>query len=397
MRPQARTVDHEVVIVGGGPAGLAAAGAIRQAGGDPLVLERAAAIAPAWRGRHDHLRLNTHRMLSHQPGAPMPHRYGAFPSRDDYVSYLEEYAAGLRVQFGANVRRIDPAAAGWVLDVGSQAVTVRHVVVATGPDAEPVMPRWPGMDGFPRPVIHAGQFRNVADMAGQSVLVVGPGNSGTDLMNHLAASKASALWLSARSGMNISPLRFAGMPMHPVSVASRRLPLRVQDANLRMLQRLAFGDMKDLGYPRAPVGAFSRAVADGVTVAVDDGFVAALKAGRVAMKPAIDRFDGPQVVFADGTSCAPDVIICATGYRPGLEAIAGHLVTLDRLGMPPLPTASGPAPARPGLWFFGLDRSIYGNMHIRRGQARQLARLIVHPARDYDSRPHRASNSSPSG
>ena len=87
------------------------------------------------------------------------------------------------------------------------------------------------------------------------------------------------------------------------------------------------------------------------------------------MKPAIDRFDGPQVSFTDGTSCAPDAIICATGYRPGLEQMAGHLVTLDGHGMPPFTGASSSS-RHPGLWFFGLDRSIYGNMHVHRRQAR---------------------------
>lgn len=93
------------------------------------------------------------------------------------------------------------------------------------------------------------------------------------------------------------------------------------------------------------------------------------------MKPAIDPFDGSRAWFTDGTSCAPDVVICATGYRPGLEQIAGHLVTLDARGMPPF-TGACSSPLHPGLWFFGLDRSIYGNMHIRRRQARQLARAI---------------------
>ena len=94
------------------------------------------------------------------------------------------------------------------------------------------------------------------------------------------------------------------------------------------------------------------------------------------MKPGIDRFDGPLVRFTDGTSCAPDAVICATGYRPGLEQLAGHLVTLDRTGC-----RRSPAPRRhrghPGLWFFGLDRSIYGNMHVHRRQARQLGRAIT--------------------
>jgi putative flavoprotein involved in K+ transport len=123
-------------------------------------------------------------------------------------------------------------------------------------------------------------------------------------------------------------MRLAGIPLHPVSVATRRLPLRVQDANLRAVAKIAFGDLRRLGYERPALGAFSRAAADDVTVALDDGFVAALKAGRITMKPGIERFDGPQVVFADGSTCAPDVVICATGYRPGLEQLAGQLARL---------------------------------------------------------------------
>ena len=296
----ARVVDEHVVVIGAGPAGLAAAWAIRRAGVDPLVVDQADSVSASWRQRHDHLRLNTHRMFSHQPGARIPRRCGPFPGRDDYA----------------------------------------------------------------------------AAMAGLDVLVVGPGNSGVDLLGHLAGSDAGKLWLSARSGMTITPRRLGGVPLHPVSVLGRYLPLRWQDANARAVQQLAFGDLTRLGYPRPALGAFTRAAADGVTIAVDDGFVRALKSGRVIMKPAIDRFDGGQVCFTDGTSCAPDAIICATGYRPGLEQIAGHLVTLDAHGLPPFTGASS-SPLHPGLWFFGLDRSIYGNMHVRRRQARQLARAIL--------------------
>jgi len=176
--------------------------------------------------------------------------------------------------------------------------------------------------------------------------------------------------------MNITPQRLAGIPMHPVAVAARRLPRRAQDASLRAVQRLAFGDLATRGYPRSELGAFTRLAADQVTVAVDDGFVRALKAGRVTLKPAVDHFDGPTVCFTDGTTCAPGVIICATGYRPALAPLAGHLVALDEHGMPPF-TGPESSPACPGPWFFGLDRSIYGNMHIHRRQARQLAQLIT--------------------
>ena len=320
----------------------------------------------------------------------IPRRCGPFPGRDDYVAYLQNYAAGMRLRLGTRVNRVDRADGGWELRLDGGSIGAAHVVIATGPDAEPVMPSWPGVAGYPGTVIHAGQFRNVAEMAGLDVLVVGPGNSGADLLGQLARSDAGKLWLSARSGMNITPLRLGGVPLHPVSVLGRYLPLRWQDTNARAVQRLTFGDLTRFGYPRPALGAFTRAAADGVTVAVDDGFVRALKAGRVTMKPAIDRFDGPQVCFTDGTSCAPDAVICATGYRPGLEQIAGHLVTLDIHGMPPF-TGVCSSPLHPGLWFFGLDRSIYGNMHVRRRQARQLARAITRQSTAGQGRaPHRA-------
>jgi hypothetical protein len=146
--------------------------------------------------------------------------------------------------------------------------------------------------------------------------------------------------------MNITPLRLGGVPLHPVSVLGRYLPLRWQDTNARTVQRLAFGDLSRLGYPGQrwvsspgprPTASRSRSMMASC----------ALKAGRVTMKPAIDRFYGPRVCFTDGTSCAPDTVICATGYRPGLEQIAGHLVTLDALGMPPF-TGACSSPAHPG-------------------------------------------------
>ena len=144
-RLHARIVDELVVVVGAGPAGLAAVWAAGRAGLDPLVVDQADSVAASWRERHDHLRLNTHRMFSHQPGARIPRRCGPFPARDEYVACLQDYAVGMRLQLGTRVHRIDRAGAGWELRLDSASLRAAHVVIATGPDAEPVMPA--GRDG----------------------------------------------------------------------------------------------------------------------------------------------------------------------------------------------------------------------------------------------------------
>jgi len=164
------------------------------------------------------------------------------------LTYLRDYAAGMRLRLGTRVHRIDRTDQGWTLALDGGSLTAAHAVIATGSDAEPVLPSWPGLESFGGTVMHAGRFRNVA---------------------------------------------------------LRRLPVRWQDVTARAVQRLAFGDLGRFGYPRPARGPFTRQRTDGVTIAVDDGFARALKAGRVVMKPGIDRFDGPLVRFTDGTSCAP--------------------------------------------------------------------------------------------
>src|SRR5207244_843612 len=100
-------MDEDVMIIGAGPAGLAAAYELQRGGIRPGLIDQAAEVAASWRGRHDQLRLNTHRLFSGQPGQPIPKGYGAFPTRDQYVAYLEDYAAqlGLPIRFGVKAIR----------------------------------------------------------------------------------------------------------------------------------------------------------------------------------------------------------------------------------------------------------------------------------------------------
>jgi putative flavoprotein involved in K+ transport len=80
-----------ILVVGGGPAGLATAAALGRIGLRAVVLEQAGTVAAAWRGRYDRMRLNTSRLTSRLPGLRYPPGTGLFPTRDEFVAYLECY------------------------------------------------------------------------------------------------------------------------------------------------------------------------------------------------------------------------------------------------------------------------------------------------------------------
>src|SRR4051812_41826846 len=104
-----------VVVVGAGPAGLAAAACLAEEGIETTLLERGRRLAEPWRGRYDRLHLHTVRWLSHLPGFPIPREYGKWVPRDRFVDYLEHYAAHHELEpfFGVEVTRIDAAQQGW--------------------------------------------------------------------------------------------------------------------------------------------------------------------------------------------------------------------------------------------------------------------------------------------
>lgn len=219
-----------------------------------MIIDASDKPAAPWRGRHDELRLNTHRLISHLPGMRIPRRFGAFPSRDDMVRYLEDYEQFLDVPIYRNVhvKRIDPIRHGWQLTESDGIWRARNVIIATGHERVPVIPAWPGRNQFTGELVHAAHFGQVDRFLDKRVLVVGAGNSGTDVLNHLLRIRTNALWVSVRNGPAVLPTRVLGMPLQLLSPLMAPLPAWVVDILMAATERLFLGNLSIIRPSKTP-------------------------------------------------------------------------------------------------------------------------------------------------
>ena len=176
------------------------------------ILERGSAVGSTWRGHYDRLALNTSRWYSTLSREPFPRSAGVFPTRDDFVRYLESYAERYeaRVRYGVRVDRIDPCDGGWLVATSDGDRVARQVVVAMGHEHTPRLPDWPGRHAFSGQVLHASEYRNATGFAGADVLVVGAGNSAMDIAYDLAVGGAARVRIAVRTQPNINNIYHEG-------------------------------------------------------------------------------------------------------------------------------------------------------------------------------------------
>ena len=383
-----RPEQHEAIVVGAGSAGLAAAAALQGRGFETLVYEASDTIGSRWRSRYDELRLNSWRVMSNLQGHRMPRRYGRYPSRDDFVAYLEEYAEHqrLRICFNTNLVRVERAGELWRVETSTHAALARYVVIATGWDAVPHLPDWPGRDGFSPELIHSSHFRSAQPYQGCDVLVVGAGNSGIDIAGHLIAAGARVT-VSMRTPPNLARREVLGLPGQPLLVlVADHLPKRFADAAFTLTQRLLFGDLTRFGLPPPIEGTYASFNRRLVNPAIDDGFVAALKAGRTRVVGEVERLDRSDVVLVSGEQLRPDAVICATGYRRGLETFVGHLGVLGPNGVPFAHWGAPEHPTARRLYFAGMWGQFSGEIRLGPVHARRIAHAALRDRADHDGR-----------
>jgi cation diffusion facilitator CzcD-associated flavoprotein CzcO len=160
-RPERKNAES-VLIIGAGLAGLAAAARLGKLGVPAEILECGESVGSSWRQRYDRLRMNTCRWNIMLWFGPFPKGTPIFPTRDEFVRYMESYVAkhDLRLRCRVKVDRIDRIPDGWRLATSVGECTARQVVVATGQERSPKLPDWPGHARFPGRLLHSADYRN---------------------------------------------------------------------------------------------------------------------------------------------------------------------------------------------------------------------------------------------
>lgn len=315
---------YEVIVVGGGQAGLAIGYHLAQQGRRFTILEAADEPAAAWRSRWDSLTLFTPTGYSSLPGLAFPGDPDSYPSRDQVVDYLTDYAErfDLPVGLSSRVRAVRAAqGGGYVIETDHRAYDAYQVVVATGPFQVPRVPAF--AKALHRDVVqfHSSEYRSPDTLPPGPVLVVGGGNTGFQIAAELSTSHEVELAIGTRQ-MSL-PQRLFGRELFRWLEATGLMGTTVTS---RLGRRMKDRDVLIGSSPRA------------------------LRRGYgVELRPRATDATATEVIFSDGTRLVPSTVIWATGF--GRDHSWVHLPVFDE--REDLVHERGVTSA-PGLYFLGL-------------------------------------------
>jgi putative flavoprotein involved in K+ transport len=291
-------VMYDVVVIGGGQAGLASGFYLRRTTLRYVILDDQPAAGGAWRHTWPSLRLFSPAQWSSLPGWLMPRDDSEYPARDAAIAYLAEYERryALAVERPVSVKRVLPDGDGsLIIETSAGVLEARAVVSATGTWANPILPELPGHGRFRGLVLHSARYPGVEPFAGRRVIVVGGGNSGAQIVAELS-NVAHVTW------------------------ATRDPPTFLPDyVDGRYLFEQATARYRAIQEGRTPEPA--RSLGDIVLV---PPVRAALANGTLEAVPMFTGFTDTGVRWPNGSETPADAVIFATGFRPAL----GHLASL---------------------------------------------------------------------
>ncbi|KAA8521782.1 hypothetical protein F0562_012455 [Nyssa sinensis] len=340
------------LIVGAGPSGLAAAACLKEKGVPSVVLERSNCIASLWQLKtYDRLRLHLPKQFCELPLMSFPEEFPTYPTKQQFIDYLEAYAKrfDIRPVFNQTVERaeFDQSLGFWRvksvnLTKEETEYVCRWLIVATGENAEAVMPEIEGMEEFGGRIVHTSSYRSGDLFRGKRVLVVGCGNSGMevclDLCNHNARPS-----LVVRDTVHVLPQQMLGRSTFGLSMwLLKWLPMRLVDRFLLIVSWLMLGDTARFGLDRPRLGPLELKNLSGKTPVLDVGTLAKIKSGDIKICPSAKRLRHHTVEFINGRKENFDAIILATGYKSNVPSwLKERVMFSEKDGLPRRPFPHG--------------------------------------------------------
>jgi cation diffusion facilitator CzcD-associated flavoprotein CzcO len=191
--------DPDVLVVGGGQAGLSIAARLKQLQVDTLIVDRELRIGDNWRNRYHALTLHNQVQVNHLPYMPFPPNWPVYIPKDKLANWFEAYVEAMELNYWTGNEfesgAYDDAEGRWSVvlrqtDGGKREMHPRHVVMATGVSGIPNLPDIPSLKNFAGTVLHSSQYGDGETWKGKKALVIGTGNSGHDIAQDLYSSGA---------------------------------------------------------------------------------------------------------------------------------------------------------------------------------------------------------------
>ncbi len=367
-------MDHLVIIVGAGPAGLGVAACLKKEGIESLILEKEQSAGASWHKHYDRLHLHTTRVFSSLPHMPMPKSFGRYPSRDQVAEYFASYAAhfDLDIAFGTELLSANYTESGWQLKTNQAVFKSQKLVIATGLNRKPFLPEWPGQESYQGTFLHSSDYKTGAAYKGQNVLVVGLGNSGGEIALDLYEQGADVS-LSVRGPVNVIPRDFFGIPIQVLAIIQSIFPSNLVDKLNGMVMALFKGNLTDHGIIQPKEGAITQINTKKQVPLIDVGTVDLIKEGKVTILPGIVKFEENAVIFNDDSRAFFDTVVLATGYRADVHDFLANDAVYNAKGEPII---SGAESSLSGLYFCGYNVAATGMLREIAIESKQICALI---------------------
>ena len=355
--------QFDVVVIGGGQAGLAVGHYLANQQRSFVILDAGARIGDAWRTRWEGLRLFTPGRFNGLPGMPFPGDPHGFPTKDEVADYLEAYAGRMALPVRTGVRVTDvsatPGGHGFRIATDDGDYAASQVVIATGAYDRPRVPDFADELDPAIVQLHSSQFRSTSQLGDGTVLVVGASNSGAEIALMAAGSHRTIL-----TGRDVG-----------------KMPLRPEDPLARTFDTFFWFFVNHLATLDNPLG---RRAAPGIRdhgLPLDRVRPSDLQAAGVerVVARAVGVQDG-KPVLDNGQVIEAATVVWATGFRPDHRWIAFPVTGAD--GWPR--QTRGVATDVPGLYFIGLPFMYRGGSALLGGVGRDAAylaeRMALHAA-----------------